>query len=294
MNTRSIRFRLTVWYAGLLTTLLALFGVFIYFMLERFQERSLTDTLAKDAQTVGQSWLFDIGQSGAGYVAAEIEEHFAPSIIGRFVRLTREDGSVVYHLAAPESGAFDPSHVGPRRFEATQSSREEHLPGGGKELLIFSLLTTDRAGHQYVIETGAPYDQVDRVACPWLIRRFIDSDAQFLFVTETELLEVAAREGAIPFDVPRLSTVKLNHRGERCTFESIIEDYSLNEPGLSSLALIVRAADINGQEHVALEAWGLHAVAEGCRAMGLSDEDRLTKQFPLYDALLAYCRKATR
>jgi len=136
--------------------------------------------------------------------------------------------------------------------------------------------------------------KVDRVACPWLIRRFVDADAWFLFVTETELLDVAGREGAIPFDAPRLSAVKLNHRGERCTFEAIIEDYNLNEPGLSSLALIVRAADINGQEHVAVEGLGLRAVAEGCRAMGLSDEDRLMIQFPLYDALLAYCRKANQ
>jgi heavy metal sensor kinase len=169
MSARSIRFRLTVWYAGLLTTLLALFGVVIYFTLERFLERSLTDALAKDAQTIGQSWLFDIGQSSPGYVAGEIEEHFAPSITGRFVRLTRiADGSVLYHSAKPESGAFDPSHIGPRRFEAVQSSREEHLLDG-KELLIFSLPFKDRGGNQYLIETGAPYDQVERVLRGFLI-----------------------------------------------------------------------------------------------------------------------------
>src|SRR5215475_6647967 len=161
MNTQSIRFRMTLWYAGLLTTLLALFGVFIYFTLERFLERSLTETLAKDAQTIGQSWLFDINQSGPGYVAGEIEEHFAPSITGRFVRLTRTDGAILYHSAAPENGAFDPSHIGPRRFEAVQSSREEHLPNG-KELLIFSLPFKDRTGTQYLIETGAAYEQVER------------------------------------------------------------------------------------------------------------------------------------
>ena len=132
--------------------------------------------------------------------------------------------------------------------------------------------------------------KVDRVACPWLIRRFIDSDAQFLFVEETALLDVAARENAIPFDAPRFLTVKLNHRGERCTFEAIIEDYNLNEPGLRSLALIVRAADIKGQEHVASEGLGLRAIAEGFRAMGVADEDRLAKQIPLYDALFAYCQ----
>ena len=95
MNARSIRFRLTIWYAGLLTLLLAMFGGVIYFTLERFLERNLSDTLAKDAQTIGESWLRDVNQSPPGYVAAEIEEHFAPSITGRFVRLTRQaDGSV--------------------------------------------------------------------------------------------------------------------------------------------------------------------------------------------------------
>jgi hypothetical protein len=135
--------------------------------------------------------------------------------------------------------------------------------------------------------------KVDRVACPWLIRRFVDAEAEFLFVSESELLRIAEREHAIPFDAPRLPAVKLNHRGERCTFEAIIEDYKLNEPGLRSLALIVRAADIKGQEEVAPEGLGLRAIADGCRALGLSDEDRLAKQFPMYDALFEYCRKST-
>ena len=135
--------------------------------------------------------------------------------------------------------------------------------------------------------------KVDRVACPWLIRRFVDRDAEFLFAEETQLLDMAEREGAIPFDAPRLSAVKLNHRGERCTFEAIIEDYQLTETGLNLLALIVRAADIKGQEHVAPEGLGLRAIADGCQAMGLSDEERLEKQFPMYDALFAYCRKLT-
>jgi len=135
--------------------------------------------------------------------------------------------------------------------------------------------------------------KVDRVACPWLIRRFVDPEARFLFVAESELLQVAEREQAIPFDAPRLPAVKLNHRGDRCTFEAIIEDYKLNEPGLHSLALIVRAADIQGQEHIAPEGIGLRAIAEGCRALGLTDEDRLAKQLPVYDALFEYCRKST-
>jgi len=162
VNTRSIRFRLTVWYAGLLTLLLASFGGVIYFTLERFLERSLGDTVAKDAQTIGESWLRDVNKSPPGYVAAEIEEHFAPGITGRFVRITRQsDGSVLYQSSAPESGAFDPKQVGPERIDASRL-REEHLPDG-KELLIFSLPFSDRAGNPYLIETGAPYDQVERV-----------------------------------------------------------------------------------------------------------------------------------
>ena len=82
MKRRSIRFRLTVWYAGLLAILLVLFGGFIYLTLEKFLERNLSDTLAKEAQTIGESLLRDVNQTGPGYVASEIEEHFAPSITG--------------------------------------------------------------------------------------------------------------------------------------------------------------------------------------------------------------------
>src|SRR5437660_12069575 len=133
--------------------------------------------------------------------------------------------------------------------------------------------------------------KVDRVACPWLIRRFVDPEAQFLFVSESQLLETAAREDAIPFDAPRLSDVKLNHRGVHCSFEAIIEDYHIRAPGLQRLALIVRAADIKGQEQVAVEGIGLRAIAQGFAALGLSDEDRLVRQFPVYDALYEYARQ---
>lgn len=133
--------------------------------------------------------------------------------------------------------------------------------------------------------------KVDRVACPWLIQRFVDPEAQFLFVAESELLDAAARENAIPFDAPKLTAIKLNHRGERCTFEAIIEDYALDVPGLSRLALIVRAADVKGQEQSALEGAGLRAIAHGVAALGIPDEERLAKQFPIYDALLEYARR---
>lgn len=97
----------------------------------------------------------------------------------------------------------------------------------------------------------------------------------------------AANRGAIPFDAPRIPQIKLNHRGDRCTFEAIIEDYKLSAPGLERLALIVRAADIKGQE-AAPEGMGLRAIAEGFAAMGLSDSERLRYGFAIYDALLQY------
>jgi len=130
--------------------------------------------------------------------------------------------------------------------------------------------------------------KVDRVACPWLITRFVDSEAEFLFVPEHELLDAAAREGATPFDATRFPEVTLNHRGDRCTFEAILEDFNLGDEALQRLGRIVRAADVKGQEHVAAEGIGLRAIAQGCAALGLSDNERLRVGFPVYDALYAY------
>jgi hypothetical protein len=134
--------------------------------------------------------------------------------------------------------------------------------------------------------------KVDRVACPWLIRRFIDPVAEFLFVDEDQLLRTAAAEQAVPFDAPRIPEVKLNHRGNRCSFEAIVDDYNLNAPGLARLALIVRAADVKGQEEVAAEGLGLRAIAEGFAAMQLTDDERLARGFPVYDALYEYTRRS--
>ena len=135
--------------------------------------------------------------------------------------------------------------------------------------------------------------KVDRVACPWLIRRFIDPEAEFIFVSEDELLEAARAMNATPFDAPRISEIKLNHRGERCTFEAILEDFRLDDAALQELARIVRAADVKGQEDHAPEGKGLKAIAAGFAAMGFTDEERLARQFPLYDALYKYAQSRT-
>lgn len=130
--------------------------------------------------------------------------------------------------------------------------------------------------------------KVDRVACPWLIKRFVDPEAEFLFVPEEHLLEQARLYDAVPFDAPKIAEVKLNHRGCRCSFEAILEDFNLSELALQRLGLIVRAADVKGQENAAPEGLGLRSIAHGFAALGISDEERLARQFPVYDALYAY------
>jgi hypothetical protein len=132
--------------------------------------------------------------------------------------------------------------------------------------------------------------KVDRVACPWLIKRFVDPQAEFLFVEEEHLMEQAQVYDAVPFDAPKIPEVKLNHRGSRCSFEAILEDFDLSDLALQRLGLIVRAADVKGQESAAPEGIGLRSIAHGFAAMGIPDEERLARQFPVYDALYAYIK----
>lgn len=128
--------------------------------------------------------------------------------------------------------------------------------------------------------------RVDRIACPWLIRRFIDPDAEFLFVAEDQVMETAHREGALPFDVP---DVELGHHGNRCSFDAFLDKYRLADPALRALGEIVRGADTEAR-HIAREAWGLYAVASGFREITQDDVENMALQFPVYDALYAYCR----
>ncbi|HYS00774.1 MAG TPA: chromate resistance protein ChrB domain-containing protein [Candidatus Eisenbacteria bacterium] len=128
--------------------------------------------------------------------------------------------------------------------------------------------------------------KVDRVACPWLIRRFIDPQAAFLFVPPDQVAEVASREGATPYDV---EGADLGHHGEECSFDAFVRRYQLEaDPALQRLRLIVRGADTDRPD-LAPEAAGLKAVAHGLSALGHSDERLLELQFPIYDALYAHC-----
>lgn len=133
--------------------------------------------------------------------------------------------------------------------------------------------------------------KVDRVACPWLIRKFIDRDAEFLFVPVAEVMEQARQHAAIPFDVPPHPEAKFVHRDGKCTFEVLVEEYRITDPAVGLLAKIVHGADIAGEENATPQSAGLKAIAEGFTETGRDDYDRLEKEFPLYDALYAWCRQ---
>lgn len=129
---------------------------------------------------------------------------------------------------------------------------------------------------------------VDRVACPWLITRFVDNEAEFLFVPGGEIERAAKETGAIPFDAPG---VELGHGPDgRCSFESILLKYGLKEPGLLRLAKIVHAADVAKDIDQDPIARGLEAIASGYSLRYPEDEENLAHQFEVYDALYAWCR----
>jgi hypothetical protein len=128
---------------------------------------------------------------------------------------------------------------------------------------------------------------VDRVACPWLIKRFVDSQAEFIFVPKSQVDQAASELNAIPFDSPG---VELGHHENRCSFESILLKYELNDPALQRLARIVHAADIAQDIDSDPLARGLEAVATGFSLRYPDDERNLAVQFEVYDALYAWCR----
>jgi hypothetical protein len=130
--------------------------------------------------------------------------------------------------------------------------------------------------------------KVDRIACPWLIRRFVDKDAKFMYVPVDQVLSVAEREGAIPYDVPG---VELGHVDGRCSFESILHKYGLgNDPALVELAKIVHAADVDEDIDSSPEGRGLQAIAKGFSLLhGRDDHRKIVLESPIYDALYTFC-----
>ena len=127
--------------------------------------------------------------------------------------------------------------------------------------------------------------RVDRIACPWLISRFVDPEPQFVFVPAAKVLETARRENAIPYDIPN---VELGHHGPECSFDAFIERFELDDPALLKLASIVRGADTDDRG-LTPESAGLYAAATGFQATSRDDFDNMARQFPMYDALYSFC-----
>lgn len=130
--------------------------------------------------------------------------------------------------------------------------------------------------------------KIDRLACPWLIARFIDPEAQFLYVRPDDVLRVAGETGAIPYDVPG---VELTHHGERCSFDAILDRYALHDAALDTLALIVRGADTDRLD-LAPQCAGLLAISLGMVKVIAEDQALLAQGLVLYDALHAWCQEA--
>ena len=138
---------------------------------------------------------------------------------------------------------------------------------------------------KWVTRKGA---KVDRVACPWLIAKFVDSEAEFLYVASEEVMPTSLSEGAIPYDV---KDVELGDVDGRCSFESIIVKYGLTDSALSRMAKIVHAADIAADRNTCPEAAGLFAIASGFGLLhGDNDHEKIRLETPLYDALYAWCK----
>lgn len=135
--------------------------------------------------------------------------------------------------------------------------------------------------------------KVDRIACPWLIKRFVDKDAEFLFVESDKVMETAESQSAIPFDVPN---VELGHHGDRCSFDAIVEKHGISDPALLRLAEIIRGAD-TANRNLTPESAGLYALATGFHALSPArfkdDHALLEAEFPVYDALYEFCRIET-
>ena len=130
---------------------------------------------------------------------------------------------------------------------------------------------------------------VDRIACPWLIRKFVDKDPVFIYVPAEDVLSAAEREKAIPYDV---KGVELGHVDGRCSFESIMVKYDLTDPALRKLAKIVHGADVAPDVDIVPEARGLKAVAHGfATLLGDNDHEKIRLETPLYDALYAWCQQ---
>ena len=132
------------------------------------------------------------------------------------------------------------------------------------------------------------HPKTDRIACPWLIRKFIDADAEIVFVTAGEVLAYAARERAISFDAPG---ARYSHRDGKCTFETLIDEYGIVDPAVAVMAPVVHGADVSEDRDATPQSPGLLAIADGFALLDVGDQRQLELELPVYDALYAWAKQ---
>jgi hypothetical protein len=136
------------------------------------------------------------------------------------------------------------------------------------------------------------HPHTDRIACPWLIRKFIDTEAEIVYVPRDQVLDYAEREGATSFDAPG---AKYTHRDGKCTFETLIDEHKLGgDTALALMARVVHGADLSEDADITPESRGLEAIARGFMDLGVSDQEQLALELPVYDALYAWAQRQAR
>ena len=161
MNFRSLRFRMTAWYAGLLAGALLVFSISVYLGLERYLDWTLQVTLASECRTIGTELLPQAAGKNADWLKTEINEAYAPEVNSRFIRVQKEGAGVIYLSGAPKDGAFDPSGI-PKHSEKKDGARQIRL-GTGQQLLINAMNFTTSDGSRFLVESGIPYQQIQVV-----------------------------------------------------------------------------------------------------------------------------------
>src|SRR5438874_3283129 len=154
---------MALWYAALLAGALVLFGAASYVGLERYLQKSLEESLVKQAQSIGDVLIVNINQSGEDYVNNEIAEHYSPEINGRFIRVTRADGKQIFISGLPKDGTFDPARVPAPQLPISRAFSHEVEMSDGHELLLHALPYESRDGARFLIEVAAPYNQIESV-----------------------------------------------------------------------------------------------------------------------------------
>lgn len=157
MNTKSLRFRMTMWYAGLLLAALVMFGLTVYFGLQRHLNVEMNESLTRQAQTIGDEVLVNVAARGTKYAATEIDESYEPEVNGGFIRVTRQNGSLLYRSQSPRDGSFDASLVAEALGPDRQGFKPRLVDAGGNSVVVQGLRYDTPAGEKFLIETGAPY-----------------------------------------------------------------------------------------------------------------------------------------